>query len=126
MACTQESSQAKASLLSLVRDISEAVGSATRTHVSLSELGSSGTSDLRRTLWLPTSMTLEDTEMCRPGISLVTTALLSRLKRNLCHMREGMLHRVPGGLCKSEYRGAVYDLRWWLIEVAQFRRPRQD
>ena len=63
VACTQERSQAKASLLSLVRAISEAVGSATLTQVSLSELGSNGTSDLRLTLWLPTSIILEDTEM---------------------------------------------------------------
>ena len=33
---------------------------------------------------------------------------------------------MPGGLLRSEYRGAVYDLRRWLIEVAQLSKPRQD
>ena len=86
--CTHDSSHAKDSLLSLARAISEAVGSAILTHVSLSELGRRGTSR--------------------------------------CHTREKMLHRAPGGLLRSEYRGAAYDLRWWLMEVAQLSRPRQD
>ena len=47
---------AKDSLLSLARAISEAVGSAILTHVSLSELGSRGTSDFLLTLKLPTSI----------------------------------------------------------------------
>ena len=53
--CTQESSQARASLLLLGRTIWAAVGSAIRTQVGLSELGSRGTSDYLRTLRLPTS-----------------------------------------------------------------------
>ena len=63
VACTQERSQARQSLLSLVRLISEAEGSATLTHLSLSDLGRRGTSDLRRTLMLPTSMMREEVEM---------------------------------------------------------------
>ena len=31
-----------------------------------------------------------------------------------------------GGLLRSEYKGAVYDLRWWLMDVAQLSKPRQD
>ena len=53
--CSQDKSHARDSLLSLVRAISEAVGSAILTHVVLSELGKRGTSDFLQTLWLPTS-----------------------------------------------------------------------
>ena len=42
--------------------------------------------------------------MRRPGMVLVTTALLSRLERKRCHMRAGMLYSVPGGLLRSEYK----------------------
>ena len=64
MDCTHDRSQeqARASLLFLVRAISQAVGSAIRTQVGLSELGSRGTSDFLRTLRLPTSMTRAEAE----------------------------------------------------------------
>ena len=68
-------------------------------------------------------MTRAEAEMWMPGTVLVTTALLFRLKRKRWAW---MLQSVPGGLLRSEYKGAAYDLRWWLMEVAQLSRPRQD
>ena len=47
---------------------------------------------------------LLSSEAVRSAILTQTTALLSRLKRKCCHRREGML---PGGLLRSEYKGAV-------------------
>ena len=65
--CTHDNSQARASLLLLVRAISEAVGSAILTQVGLSELGSRGTSHFLRTLRLPTSITRAEADMWRPS-----------------------------------------------------------
>ena len=98
VACTHDRSQARDFLLFFVRAISDAEGSAILTQVSLSELGKRGTSDFLRILRLPTSMTFAEAEMCKPGTGLVTAALLSRQKRKRCHIRGGMLYRVPGGL----------------------------
>ena len=56
VACTHDRSQARDSSLSLVRAISEAVGPAMRTQVTLAECGSRGTS---------TATHLYDLERCR-------------------------------------------------------------
>ena len=54
-------------------------------------------------------MTLAEAKMWRPGTGLMTTALLSRLKRKaLPHAGVNVVERA------------------WLMDVAQLSRPRQD
>ena len=63
-------------------------------------------------------MTRAEAEMWRPGAILVTTALLSRLKRKRCHKR----------VCCRACRGSEYiqlELRFWLSRSRWFWRGRR-
>ena len=112
-------------LLSFRSTIRCASGSATRNQVTAAEAGTGGKSALQRTRRPWHSMMRAFIGRDSAGTSLVMTPLELRANSNCCHRRAGTLYMVPGGLCRSEYSGAVKARRCVLRLVAHMRRPRQ-